>query len=135
MRFLMRRLPVLSGVLAAAALSVAACGGTPAASSLPTIPPINVPTLPPINVPTIPPLGSFTIPSFAIPSFAGDQELVAKFPKTINGQTVSPPESALHAEIFASFGGAEEAAQFAQAMTTIGANPANVSYATADVTL
>src|SRR6476659_3114367 len=120
MRFLMRRLPVLSGVLAAAALSVAACGGTPAASSLPTIPPINVPTLPPINVPTIPPLGSFTIPSFAIPSFAGDAALVAKFPTPINGLTVSPPQAALYAEILAAFGGQEEAAQFAQAMASIG---------------
>lgn len=140
----MRKLPVVTGVFVAGALAVAACGGsstpTVPAVTLPSVPPVNVPTLPPINLPSSLPSfeipSSFVLPSFAIPSFNGDPDLAAKFPKTIGSATVSTPQTALYADVFASFGGdTETAQQFAAAMTSIGVNPATVSYGTASVDL
>jgi hypothetical protein len=143
----MRKLPVVTGVFVAAALVVAACGG----SSTPTVPAVNRPSLPAVNLPsslpTLPPINlpsslpsfqipsSFALPSFAIPSFNGDPDLAAKFPKTIGGATVSTPETALYADLFAFGGNTESAQQFAAAMTSIGVNPATVSYGTASVDL
>lgn len=142
----MRKLPVLSGVFVAASLVVAACSGTTTPTiqpiNVPTLPPINLPTLPPINLPTLPPInlpsfpiGSFALPSFAIPSFNGDPDLAAKFPTTIGSATVSTPQTALYSELFALGGNTESAQQFVAAMTSIGINPATVSYGSADVQL
>jgi hypothetical protein len=132
LRLFMRKLPVVSGVFVTGALLVAACGGTAA----PTVPPVTIPSIaiPSFAIPSLG-LGSFQIPSFAIPSFNGDPDLAAKFPKTINGATVSPPQTALYSEVFAALGGAEDALKFNQAMAAIGVNPATVSYGTADVDL
>ena len=145
----MRKLSVVSGVFVAAALIVAACGGTASPTSpavnIPTLAPVNVPSLPPVNLPSIaiPSLSlpsfqipsSFALPSFAIPSFTGDPDLAAKFPKTIGGAEVSTPETALYADLFAFGGNNETAQQFAAAMTSIGVNPATVSYGNATVDL
>jgi len=133
----MRKLPVLSGAFVAAALVVAACTGT----TTPTIPPVNIPSLavPSFAIPSIA-IGSFAIPSFAIPSFAipsftGDPTLAAKFPTTVGGKTVSPPQTALYASIFTAFGGSYDSQRFVQAMTSIGIDPNTVSYGTATVDL
>src|SRR3954451_5688539 len=122
----MRRIPVISGVFVAAALTVAACGGTPSGSSLPTVPAINLPSgaIPSITIPTIPPLGSFAIPSFAFPSFDAhaDRDLEAKFPAQIGGQPVKNVQSVNFISFMQAFAGddPEELAQeqaFVQLLT------------------
>lgn len=83
-----RRLSIPSAALAAA-LVLAACGGT-TASTAPTIPPAG-PTddgsQPTFALPSLD-LGSFELPSFALPSFNSDAELEAMLPDTIGGVTV-----------------------------------------------
>ena len=138
----MRKLPFVSGAVIAVALAVSACGGTAAPTvpavvvpsiAIPSIPAIVVPTLP-VGVPTLP-SGSFVLPSFAIPSFAGDPTLAAKFPTTVGGKPVSTPQTALYGSLFQFTGGTYEAQQFAAAMTSIGVDPNTVSYGAATVEL
>ena len=138
----MRKIPVLSGAFVTTALIVAACGGsTPATVPPVTIPSVAIPSvaipsfaIPSIAIPSLG-LGSFSIPSFVIPSFASDPDLAAKFPKTINGNTVSTPETALYASVIAAFGGNAASDKFIQAMAALNVNPATMSYGNASVDL
>jgi hypothetical protein len=101
----MRKLPVVSVVLAGAALAVAACGGT-AASNVPTIPPlpsgVTLPSLP-VAIPTLP--GSFAIPSNLFPSFDSnaDPTLAAKFPTQVGGQPVTDIQTVNFISFFQAF--------------------------------
>lgn len=142
----MRRIPVASAALGAVALVAAACGGGgPAATALPTVPPVNIPsgavpsvTIPSvaipsisipsgIDIPSLPPLGgSFAIPSFVLPSFNAnaDPELAAKFPTTVDGNPVTRVETVNFVEFFQAFGGLgspDQAAKF-QAFVQLLAN-------------
>jgi len=150
----MRILPVRSGLLLAATLAVAACGGssTPTpVTGVPTVPPVNVPTVPPVNLPTVPPipsipaLGSFSLPSipafgsFSIPSFStnADPALAALFPTTIGGQPVTAAVTYSFNEFltFLSQGDPTTAQQESAALTSAGINPTTVTFGSADVTL
>ena len=120
------------------ALIAAGCGGTPTASSLPTIPPINVPSF---ALPTIPPLPSgmeipsFEIPSFSIPSFPPDPAIVAAFPAQIDGQPLSEIESANFLAAIQVFATPEQVQQFMAGMQAINITPASVAFGSATATV
>ncbi len=103
----MHKLSVVSGLIVAGAVAAACSGGTPAASSGPTTPPINIPSIaiPSIEIPTLP-TGSFEIPSFAIPSFDAnaDPALAARFPQTVAGQPVTDVKTYSFIAFFQAFG-------------------------------
>lgn len=143
----MRKLPVISGVLVAGAMAVAACGGaaspTTGPINVPTLPPINLPTLPPINLPSIAipslPIGSFAIPSFAFPSFDtnADPQLAAMFPTQVGGQPVTEVQTFNYLQFVSAFGGAgaDSTQAFVAALTQAGIDPSTVSIGTAKTTV
>lgn len=120
----MRTLPVRSGVLVAAMLAVAACGGT----TTPTVPPINVPSIavpsisiPSIAIPTLP-SGSFAIPSF---NTNADPALAAVFPTQVDGQPVTNVQTFRFMDFLTLLGSSDpaQATAFTQAMASIGVDP------------
>jgi hypothetical protein len=147
----MRKLPIVSGAMVAAALVVAACGGTASPTVAPVVvPSVAIPTIPAvvvpsIAIPTVPAIGatfaipSFTIPSFAIPSFTSnaDPALGAAFPTTIGGQPVTGVKTYLYIEFLNAFESdhPERILAFQQAMTSIGADPSKVSLGIAQATV
>jgi hypothetical protein len=149
MRFVMRRIPVVSGALVTAGLLLAACGGTASPSNLPTVPainlPSNLPTIPPINMsnlPTIPPLGSFAIPSFAFPSFNtnSDPELAAKFPTQIGGQPVKDVQTVNFIEFMTAFSGDDpeemtKVQAFVQLLANNNINAGQLAFGSANATV
>jgi hypothetical protein len=130
----MRRLPVLSGVFVAGALAVAACsGGTPAASSVPTVPP----TVPPTSIPSIA-LPTLPTGSFVIPSFVSDTDLDSRFPTTVNGKPVTHSPSASFLLFVQSLGGPDAQANIQAYVTLLqnnGINPATVTFGIGSVAL
>jgi len=83
----------------ATAFAVAACGGSGSSVAPSQAAPTPGPTS--IVVPTFD-LSSLELPSFAIPSFTGDEELEALLPDTIGDQLVT--KSSLSGEAFISLG-------------------------------
>lgn len=142
----MRKLPVVSGALFAAAMVVAACGGTAA----PTVPPVTIPSLaissfaipsisiPSIAIPTLP-SGSFAIPSFAFPSFEtnADPTLAAQFPTQVGGQPVTNVTTSRYMDFLVAFDSdhPEQIQAFQAAMQGIGVDPNAVSLGGADTTV
>ncbi|HEY5520883.1 MAG TPA: hypothetical protein VIK08_09500 [Candidatus Limnocylindrales bacterium] len=140
----MRTLLVRSGILVAAALAVAACGGT----ATPTVPPVNVPSIaiPSIAIPSIPPillpsgaLPSIAIPSFAFPSFNtnADPALAARFPTQVAGQPVTNVQTVRFMDFLTLLGSDDQTTltAFTQALTSIGVDPNTLTEGTATATV
>ncbi len=81
-------------------------------------------------------LPSFAIPSFAIPSFASDNDLAAKFPKTIDGQPVTNVQTFLFIDMLG-FGGKnqQQIQQLAQSLSSFGIDLNTLSSGSADATV
>jgi hypothetical protein len=79
---------------------------------------------------------SFAIPSFAVPSFAPDNDLAAKFPKTIDGQPVTNVQTYLFVDLLG-FGGRNEAQiqQLSQSLAGFGIDLNKLSGGSADATV
>src|SRR5690349_15377043 len=66
-------------------------------------------------------LPSFAIPSFAVPSFNPDNDLAAKFPKTIDGQPVTNVQTYLFVDLLGFGGGNQDKIQqLAQSLAGFG---------------
>ena len=137
----MPTLPIRSGILVAAMLAVAACGGT----ATPTVPPINVPSIaipsiaiPSIAIPTLPG-GSIAIPTFALPSFDtnADPALAARFPTQIAGQPVTDIQTVRFMDFLTLLGSSDpaQATAFTQAMASIGVDPRTLTEGTGMATV
>jgi len=152
----MRTLPVRWGLILAASVAVAACGG----SSTPTAPPVTIPSIavpsfaaPSFGVPSfaapsfaLPSIaapsglgGSFVIPSAAFPSFNtnADPALAARFPTTIGGQPVMNLVTYSFSDFMNVATDGDPAAEqmYTNAFSTAGIDPSTSSYGEADVTL
>ena len=137
----MRTLLVRSGILVAAALAVAACGGTAA----PTVPPVNVPSIaiPSIAIPSIaiPPivLPSGALPSIAFPSFNtnADPALAARFPTQVAGQPVTNVQTVRFMDFLTLLGSTDPTttSAFTQALTSIAVDPNTLTEGTATATV
>lgn len=107
-----------------AMVALAACGGgNPTSAPTPTVP-TNL-GQPSDAVPTFD-LGTAFIPSFALPSFAGDEELEALLPDSVGGQVVAKQSIAGEAILNSGFGGA---AALEETLTEVGATIDDVSVA------
>ena len=132
----MRTLLVRSGILVAATLAVAACGGT----ATPTVPPVNVPSIaiPSIAIPSIL-LPSGALPSIAIPSFNtnADPALAARFPTQVAGQPVTNVETVRFMDFLTLLGSDDQTklTTFTQALTSIGVDPNTLTEGTATATV
>jgi hypothetical protein len=138
------RLPIVAATLLGASV-LAACGGgsaTPTPTARPAAPSPTAPTATSPSAstpaggssvaPTVPAASSgaeptegaapsFEIPSFAVPSFAPDDELAAKFPKTVDGQPVTNLQTYFFVDLLG-FGGQnpERMQQLAQSLAGFG---------------
>ena len=132
----MRHSPVRLLALSFASLGlVAACGGAPAASGVPTLPPLPSIAVPSIALPSIA-LPSIALPSIAIPSFAPDPVIEGVFPSEIDGQPVTDVQSANFLTVLQALGtDAEIVAQFVSGMQAIGVDPATVGFGSGTVVL
>src|SRR4051812_48542865 len=81
-------------------------------------------------------LPSFAEPSFAVPSFTPDNDLAAKFPKTIDGQPVTKVQTYLFVDLLG-FGGKsqEQIQQFSQSLAGFGIDLSKLSGGTANATV
>jgi len=79
---------------------------------------------------------SFAIPSFAIPSFNPDNDLAAKFPKTVDGQPLTNVQTYLFVDILG-FGGGDQGKiqQLAQSLAGFGIDLNKLSGGSADATI
>jgi hypothetical protein len=127
----MRTLPIRSGILVAAALAVAACGGT----ATPTVPTVNVPSIaiPSIAIPTLPG-GSIAIPTF---DTNADPALAARFPTQVAGQPVTNVQTVRFMDFLTLLGSSDpaQATAFTQAMASIGVDPRTLTEGTGMATV
>jgi len=138
----MRKLSIVSGALVATALAVAACGSTPAASTLPTLPAVPsfaVPSIaiPSIAIPTLP-VGSFALPGFSFSN--GDPTLTSRFPTQIAGQPVTNVYTVNFISFFQAFGQSDPESSarlqaFVQLLASAGIDATQVSFGSASVTV
>jgi hypothetical protein len=81
-------------------------------------------------------LPSFAVPSFAVPSFNPDNDLAAKFPKTIDGQPVTNVQTYLFVDLLGFGGGNQDKIQqLAQSLAAFGIDLNKLSGGSADATI
>jgi len=155
-----RRLPIVAATLFGGAMLAAACSGASATQT-----PGHTVSAPTVAAPTVPaaggspsvespsatlaaptaPSGAGTSPaatepgaggSFALPSFASDSELAAKFPTTIDGQPVSNVQTYLFVDIL-KFAGQTDAQlqQLRQSLQSFGIDLDKLSAGSGDATV
>jgi hypothetical protein len=140
------RLPIVAATLVGASV-LAACGGgsaTPTPAAQTVTPTAAAPstgagsTVAPTAAQASAGAGSSqgAEPSFALPSFASDNDLAAEFPKTIDGQPVSKVQTLLFIDMlnFAQQS-ATQVQQLRQSLSSFGIDLNKLSFGSADATV